>query len=103
MRFLLRGIPAIHYSPRLWVGEETMGRNASWPPTSTYWAFEQGFSFPTVSWPWGKLVMVIWEPVMPAGVSPSSHNCGELETSGKLSKNPCKYLHFKHFPSIGER
>lgn len=41
--------------------------------------------------------MVGWEPTMPAGIGPSGHNRRELETGGKLSKNLCKYLHFKRF------
>ena len=45
----------------------------------------------------GKLVVVGWEPAVPDRVGPSGHNRRELETSGKLSKNLCKYLHFKRF------
>lgn len=45
----------------------------------------------------GKLMVVSWEPTMPTEVSPCSCNRGELEMGGKLSKNSCKYLHFKHF------
>lgn len=45
----------------------------------------------------GTLVMVGWEPAMPTRVGPSGHNRRELETGGKLSIKPCKYLHFECF------
>lgn len=40
VRLSLLGVPAIHCGPRLWVGEESVGRNVFWPPTGSYQGFE---------------------------------------------------------------
>lgn len=50
----------------------------------------------------GKLVMVGWEPAVPAGVGPSGHNHGELEMGRTLSKNCANICVSSTFPSIGE-
>ena len=41
--------------------------------------------------------MVGWDPAVPTKVGLSGPNRRDLETGGKLSKNPCKYLHFECF------
>lgn len=50
----------------------------------------------------GKVVMVSWEPAVPAKVSSSGHNHRESDMGGKLSKPRANICILRAFPSIGE-
>lgn len=51
----------------------------------------------------GKLVMVSWEPAVPAKVSTFGHNHRELEMGGKLSKTHANICILRAFPRTGKR